>query len=147
MKKIFGIFVLILMISLMAFLIVSPLVNDHVARETVKELENIPLPAHTEYIESVNKAAKLVGCGNGMQYFGAILIKSELSMEELTEYYSNYAEKEWECIVEKQVGTTIEALDSPLLSFQTEADGDHYYIVYSWGENDTIFHDFDIRGH
>lgn len=145
--KILGVFVLISIVSLMVILLAASIVNDHVAKETVKELEKIPLPDHTEYIESVNKAGKLVGCGNGMQYFGAILIKSELSMEELKAYYSNYAEKEWECVVENQIGTDINAVDDPFLSFETDAQGDNYYIVYTWGDNDTIFYDLDIRGH
>lgn len=145
--KILGVFVLISIVSLMVILLAASIVNDHVAKEIVKELEKIPLPDHTEYIESVNKAGKLVGCGNGMQYFGAILIKSELSMEELKAHYANYAEKEWECVVENQIGTDINAVDDPFLSFETDAQGDNYYIVYTWGDNDTIFYDLDIRGH
>lgn len=145
--KILGVFVLISIVSLMVILLAASIVNDHVAKEIVKELEKIPLPDHTEYIESVNKAGKLVGCGNGMQYFGAILIKSELSMEELKAHYANYAEKEWECVVENQIGTDINAVDDPFLSFETDVQGDNYYIVYTWGDNDTIFYDLDIRGH
>lgn len=145
--KILGVFVLISIVSLMVILLAASIVNDHVAKEIVKELEKIPLPDHTEYIESVNKAGKLVGCGNGMQYFGAILIKSELSMEELKAHYANYAEKEWECVVENQIGTDINVVDDPFLSFETDVQGDNYYIVYTWGDNDTIFYDLDIRGH
>ena len=37
-----------------------------------------------------------------MQYFGAILIKSELSLEELDAYYSDYRRNEWEYLVEIQ---------------------------------------------
>ncbi len=143
--KVFGAVILILMISLFFFLITSPFVNDHVARKTLEQLTELPLPSGTEYVESLCKASKLVGCGNGMQYFGAILIKSELSYEELRDYYSNFAEYEWECVVENQVGTKIKAVDDPWLSFKTE--GDNYYIVYSWGSNHTIFDEFDIRGY
>ena len=41
------------------------------------ELVHFRLPKNTELIESIYKAGKLVGNGNGMQYFGVILIKSE----------------------------------------------------------------------
>ena len=48
-----------------------------------KELCETPLPEKTELIESISRAGKLTGNGNGMQYFGAILIRSDLSLEEL----------------------------------------------------------------
>lgn len=73
--------------------------------------------------------------------------QKELSYEELRDYYSNFAEYEWECVVENQGGTKIKAVDDPWLSFKTEAEGDNYYIVYSWGSNHTIFDEFDIRGY
>lgn len=145
--KTFAILVLILIISLFVLLAATPLVNDHVARKTLKELTDLPLPDDTEYIESVWKAAKIIGNGNGMQYLGAMLIRSELSEEELRDYYSDFAEHEWECVVEKQVGTDIIISQYTGLSFQTDVEGDNYYIVYSWGHTDTIFYYLDIRGH
>ena len=147
MKKVFVIIVVTVALFCLSVLIAAPIVNDHVAKKTAKELADLPLPADTEWIESVYKAGKLVGNGNGMQYFGAILIKSELSLEELQEYYSEFAESEWECIVENQIDTEIRIGAHPRLTFQSDIEGDHYYIVYSWGENHTIFHVLDLRGH
>lgn len=60
-----------------------PLINNHTAYEVEKALCEIPLPEETEWIESLLQTGKLMGNGNGMQYFGAILIRSELSLEEL----------------------------------------------------------------
>ncbi len=65
-----------------------PLINNHTAYKVEKALCEIPLPEETELIESLSQAGKLTGNGNGMQYFGAILIRSELSLEELDIYYS-----------------------------------------------------------
>ena len=65
-----------------------PLINNHTAYKVEKALCEIPLPEETELIESLSQAGKLTGNGNGMQYFGAILIRSELSLEELDAYYS-----------------------------------------------------------
>lgn len=146
MKKVLAIVVLIAVIFLSA-LICTPAVNDNTAKETANELLDIPLPDHTEFVETVYKAGKLVGNGNGMQYFGAILIKSELSLEELKEYYLSFSENEWECIVEKQTGTDIKVIEHGRLTFKTDIEGDNYYIVYSWGENDAVFGEWDIRGH
>lgn len=146
MKKVLAIVVLIAVIFLSA-LIYTPVVNDNTAKETANELLDIPLPDHTEFVETVYKAGKLVGNGNGMQYFGAILIKSELPLEELKEYYLSFSENEWECIVEKQTGTDIKVIEHGRLTFKTDIEGDNYYIVYSWGENDAVFGEWDIRGH
>ena len=77
-----------------------PLINNHTAYKVEKALCEIPLPEETELIESLSQAGKLTGNGNGMQYFGAILIRSELSLEELETYYSDYRSNEWECLVE-----------------------------------------------
>lgn len=147
MKKVFVGIILTVALICFSVLIAAPFVNDNVAKKTAKELADLPLPANTEWIESVYKAGKLVGNGNGMQYFGAILIKSELSLEELQEYYSEFAESEWKCIVENQTDTEVRITEHPRLKWKTDIEGDHYYIVYSWGDNHTIFHELDIRGH
>ena len=119
-------FFLLAMFMLLALLIAAPMVNDHKAKKTADKLADLPLPDKTEYIEQAYKAGKLVGNGNGMQYFGAVLIKSELSAEELQEYYLRFATNDEDCV---------------------DILGDNYYMVYSWGDNPTIFHSFDIRGH
>ena len=56
-----------------------PLINNHTAYKVEKTLCEIPLPEETELIESLSQAGKLTGNGNGMQYFGAILVKSVAS--------------------------------------------------------------------
>ena len=78
-----------------------PLINNHTAYKVEKTLCEIPLPEETELIESLSQAGKLTGNGNGMQYFGAILIRSDLSLEELDAYYSRYRSNEWECLVKQ----------------------------------------------
>lgn len=88
-----------------------PLINNYTAYKVEKALCEIPLPEETELIESLSQAGKLTGNGNGMQYFGAILIRSELSLEELDAYYSDYRSNEWEYLVETQEGQPIEVID------------------------------------
>lgn len=143
-----GIIVLAVAIIFLSVLIAAPIVNDNIAKKTANELVDLPLPNNTEYVESIHKAGKLVGNGNGMQYFGAILIKSDLSLDELKEYYLQFADSEWKCIVENQINKNVEIMDEhTTLTFKTDIKGNNYYIVYSWGDNDTIFHELDIRGH
>ncbi len=140
-------FFLLAVFMFLALLIAAPMVNDHKAKKTAGKLADLPLPDKTEYIEQAYKAGKLVGNGNGMQYFGAVLIKSELSAEELQEYYLRFATNDEECVVEPQVSAEIKIIEHEQLRFSTDILGDNYYMVYSWGNNPTIFHSFDIRGH
>lgn len=124
-----------------------PLINNHAAYKVEKALCEIPLPKETELIESLSQAGKLTGNGNGMQYFGAILIRSELSLEELEAYYSDYRSNEWEYLVEIQEGQSIEVIDHGGLQFSEEIKGSGYYIIYSWGSGDFLLKELDMRGH
>lgn len=58
-----------------AFLfLLAPVLNDGAAKRTAEEIADLPLPARSELVEIAYKAGKLTGNGNGMQYFGAILL-------------------------------------------------------------------------
>ncbi len=124
-----------------------PLINNFQAYKVKKELSDIPLPEQTQIVESISRAGKLSGNGNGMQYFGAILIRSDLSLEELKAYYSGYSKNERNGpFVEKQDSQKIDAVDAQT-EFATCIDSQDCYIVYLWGDNDSAILDLDIRGH
>ena len=110
----------------------------------------LSLPDKTEIVDALSSAGKLIGNGNGMQFFGAILIKSELTLEELNNFYSKYRENEWSYIVEKQVSNNIAFIEHRDLKFKAlKVDEQliNYYIVYTWGSSDYPLSDLDIRGH
>lgn len=134
-------------IVLIGGVISIPLINNHTAYKVEKTLCEIPLPEETELIESLSQAGKLTGNGNGMQYFGAILIRSDLSLEELDAYYSGYRSNEWECLVETQEGQSIDVIDHETLNFGKEINDAGYYIVYSWESENSLLKELDIRGH
>lgn len=134
-------------VVLIGSVISIPLINNHTAYKMEKALCEIPLPEETELIESLSQAGKLTGNGNGMQYFGAILIKSELSLEELETYYSDYRSNEWEYFVEIQEGQSIKVIEHKALQFSEEIEDSGYYIVYSWGSGNSLLKELDIRGH
>ncbi len=81
--------------SFVFFEMIGRVANNDIANEVENTLRETPLPEETELLDSVSMAGKLVGNGNGMQYFGAILLESELSLEELNDYYSEYRQNEW----------------------------------------------------
>lgn len=150
MKK--AVFIMAVIMAVMAaalalFALSIPIVNDRVAVKTAESVKNIELPDNTEYIETFSEAAKLVGNGNGMQYLGGILIKSGLSLDELQRYYAQFAENEWEYIVERQTGQEIGFVEHGSVRLSAEIEDDTYFIVYSWGSNDSVFSILDIRGH
>ena len=137
--------VVIAMVLLVGFSASIPLVNDHTARNIEKQLVEVDLPANTELIESLSKAGKLVGNGNGMQYFGAILLRSEKTLDELTAYYS---QKCTNISVKEQKTQKVACLEHCELSFKTHIpEIDNYYIVYLFGSGNSPFSDLDIRGH
>ena len=81
------------------FLISIPRVNDHIAKHTMTELAQVPMPEQTKCIEKVSAAGKLSGNGNGMQYLGALLVKSNLSLKDLKKYYAANTPRKWYCDV------------------------------------------------
>ena len=74
-------------------------------------------------------------------------IRSDLSLEELDAYYSDYRSNEWEYLVETQEGKPIEVIDHGTLQFTEEIKDSGYYIVYSWGSGNSLLEELDIRGH
>lgn len=125
-----------------------PLLNNYSAWKVERKLCETPLPEHTERMDSLSQAGKLTGNGNGMQYFGAMLIRSELSLEELRTYYAGYAGDEWEYLVERQKGASVDVIEHGYVHFSENADGDDYYIVYSWGNGiNSLLEEIDLRGH
>lgn len=141
-----------IVVALMLVLLIVgiPVENDLIASGVSKRLKNTPLPENTEIIDYASKAGKLVGSGNGMQYFGAILLKSQLSRETLDYYYSQYCENDWGILVSEQQSSEIKFIEHGFLEFDSlkdTVDFNGYYIVYSWGYNNNSLLDLDLRGH
>ena len=152
-----------IIVSVVAFLIaLSPIavylgivfVNNGIANHVEKELKNYPLPEDTIFFGSISLAGKLVGNGNGMQYMGSILVISDLTEEELYDFYSeafHYIE------VRKQETQKIDFLNSSEYSFELFGDPEHHdhYSITCWGspgdlgmgEFVTTLLDMDLRGH
>lgn len=147
MKRTLGVILALLFAGLLTLIIGSPIKNDMEAKKVANAIKECALPERTQLLDTVSAAGKLVGNGNGMQYFGAILIKSELSLDELKEYYGKLASDEFHNIVEKQESNTIDFIEHEPLSFDAECDYEDTYIVYSWGNYSGIASEFDLRGH
>lgn len=133
-------------VLLLLFAVVIPIVNNAIALGVEKDLKKLSLPEKTELVETTSIAGKVVGNGNGMQYFGALLIKSDLPAEELQTYYVDL-----DCAVEPQLSADIAMVgNGKELSFRHENYDGAYYIVYRWGNAPKWIRDLldtDLRGH
>ena len=147
MKKIKKILLIIFITLLLLFFICIPITNNLIAARVESKIKDIPLPKDTEIIDSISIAGKLTGNGNGMQYFGAILIKSNLDIIELENYYKSYRKNEWSLNIKKQDTTHIDVIDHGEYSFSSRGSLDNCYIIYSWKSNKLDILSLDIRGH
>ncbi|WP_339290161.1 hypothetical protein [Paenibacillus sp. FSL E2-0201] len=150
MKKTFIIILIIAVVALILPIVSTPFINNYIAYSTKKNLMELSLPDKTERVDALSSAGKLMGNGNGMQFFGAILIKSEQTLEQLNNFYAKYRENDWSYIVEKQVSNNIAFIEHRDLKFKAlKADEKlvNYYIVYTWGSSNYPLSDLDIRGH
>jgi len=148
MKKITAIFSAAVLL-IIVFNVVIAVINNGIADSVRKDLIKTPLPENTQIISSASAAGKVVGNGNGMQYFGAVLVKSELPLEQLELYYSKY---NYEVAV--QTDKQINVIDHGSYSFNIKGDGEltDHYIVYGFGHLkkgnfSDILEQFDLRGH
>lgn len=68
--------------------ILAPMpVNNIIAGNLERQLRDCPLPPGTRLVDSASIAGRLYGNGNGMQWHGYLLVESDLSVEELAEWY------------------------------------------------------------
>lgn len=154
LKRVLRKFVIIMIILLIFTGVAIVIANNYIADKIEKELVHYQMPENTEVVDSLSIAGKITGSGNGMQYMGAILVKSELSEEDLKTYYS----REFEFIeVRKQISPELEFDISGNYSFDSELkleEGNYFSIICWDSERKEIFGDFiskllelDIRGH
>lgn len=129
-----------------------PVANNAVALSVQRRLESLPLPEHTTLEEATSVAGKLAGSGNGMQYFGAVLLHSELSLEELSAHYIPHRQNLFDCVVEKQTGAEICPQGEGLVqavAFSASPEEEGWYVLYSWGSAPKGLKgwlDLDLRG-
>ena len=123
-----------------------PLVNNACAAANRKQLETLSLPAGTARVETISYTGRLIGEGDGVQFWAAMLIESTQPFAQLESYYTSLG-----CFIQKQRGVTVDRVDNNVLhaemSFDTILDADKtYYIVYKWGKGIPPFTWLDIRG-
>ena len=151
-KRIFTILLIAIFILPVISYIGIVITNNYIADKIEKDLVSYQLPSNTKMVDSVSVAAKLTGSGNGMQYMGAILVESDLSAEELKEYYSI----EFDFIeVNIQETPNLDFIQNVSFNADIESGDKTYYSIICWDDNRremlgnliSELLDFDIRGH
>ena len=49
--------------------------------------------------------------------------------------------------MEKQTDKQISFIEHGTISFNSDINGDNYYVVFSWRSTNSIFSELDLRGH
>lgn len=121
--------------------------NDAVARSVADRLSALPLPPGAERVAVASKAGKLVGNGNGMQYLGAMLIRSDASPETIAAFYGTQGEIGSGISVTRRVDLR-EGEGSVAADLVGASDRPDEHVVSAWDEPPSWVHDeFDLRGH
>ena len=142
-----------LMLAIAVFLLTAalavPIANNAIAYGMEKELLALPLPEGATVVSSVSVAGKLIGNGNGMQYFAAVLLESDRPLAELQEHFAAYAEKnDRPYLVVRQEGERIAAVENQTLTFRKTAENG--YVLYFYDNSRRPMQgwlDLDLRGH
>lgn len=124
-------------VLLLIFAVVIPMVNNAIALGVENRLKALPLPEGATQIASVSAAGDLTDANYGMQYFGAILIQSDLPVLDIIDFYNPYRHELMDCMVEKQSDATVtingKTLNDGKVRFTIENVGANAYMIYSWG--------------
>lgn len=141
LKRIIIVFCLILAISILPWF-VNPIINNIRLAQFSRQIYSHSLPRQTQLLEKQCICGKLNGNGDGMDFLATILIKSDLSLEELQRYYSF-------ATVIKQEGIILnsEYLENGEIRYSKLKDVTNfkdYYVVFIFDGGYPAL--FDIRG-
>lgn len=161
MKKMWLLIPVILILVILLPWIIAPVSNDFSLHQFSKQLYDYPLPPHTQIVEKQQACGKLNGNGNGMDFLAAVLLKSDLPSDELSEYYAKagfqHAKNKNPGSEDKVVSEIVKPASSALKSRYLEnkeiifeklknvSSYSDYSIVLLYDGGYSA--DFDIRGH
>ena len=151
MRKFKNVLMVIIVAAMFIVLVAIPftiaIVNDLLAAHALNDIKALPLPENSKILSEYAVAGKVSGNGNGMQYFGAILIESEQDLASLQEHYHDVG-SEYFISVKEQKSDMIDVLNR-LHYFDgvDDCDFENCYIVYGYGKGGNWFLDLDLRGH
>jgi len=140
-----GLIATIILISLVAIspFIIFPILNSIEAAKLARTVQNKELPEKTAIVEVISGVGNIAGTGNNTSLWAGMLIKTELTEEEICSFYHhNNVQK----VDERNKRTSIMFLvSSDFHALENISVYDGYYIV-EWTD-DAVSSFFDLRGH
>ena len=154
-KKILLITLVVLIAIIITLGVTIRIANNSIAKGLEKELLACEHPTEIEIIESISVAGKMMGNGNGMQWFGIILVKSGMDENMLSDWYKSHVttEDNETVFVLKQKSDSVFDYKAPY--FKNYPGGNDIYKVcllrnLAVGAESTIWEsllNWDLRGH
>ena len=157
LKRILILIPIIIILIIVSPFVICPIINDISLNSFSKQLDDLESRQDITFIEKQSICGKLNGNGNGMDYLACLLVKSDLSADELNSLYYNpnfkTAKKGSNSIVDFEV---VPITQNKLISKYLEhgeiifdklssvSDYSNYFalVIYDGGYSA----DFDIRG-
>ncbi len=149
-RRAIRVIMVVLAVVLLVMGLAVPIANNAIAMGVAREMEALSLPADTSIIETASLAGRFNNPAGSVQYFGALLIKSDESIKELRAHYVGYNEDlRVTYRVEPQRGQEITVLGEANLAFRKTVGEDGYYILYTIRTGGNALQwwlDMDVRG-
>jgi len=153
MKHLKRLAILLLVLSPVLIYMSVSAVNDRIAESLTDALLAVPLPPETKLLDSQTIAGRQYGNGNGMQYFGMLLVSSDLSADELLSHYKSHLPDAESLDVERQESQMIPGNMDYMFEYW-ENDRPNYRVTLArWsvsGAENSLWEGLlncDIRGH
>lgn len=130
------------------FCVSIPLVNDAYARGLERALLETPLPERTERVDSLSRAGRFAGAGNGMEYLGAMLVRSDLPLDRLASYYRGAGDERGLRVSVRAASERTDSRFEPGAEFGRDLAAPDLFLVTSTGSGPGgLYEQLDLRGH
>ena len=141
---------IVLAVVLLVMGLAVPIMNNAIAMGDARTLKALSSTETDTVLETTSQAGRFNGTAGHVQYFAAMLIRSDRSLEELRTYYAaNNKDLGIVYRVAEQKGQEITVMDGVSLAFRENVGESGYYIVYTLrtgGNAAQWWLDMDVRG-
>ena len=148
-RRVIRVLMIVIAAVLLLIGVAVPMINNAIAYGIEKELRALPLPEGTELVVSGSAAQRYSGTGSGIEYLGALLLRTDMTREELAAFYAPYVTALDTCTVVPADGRQV--LGREVFSAKAEGAGDGYLVVYTlkdtYGLPLRSLLETDTRGH
>lgn len=138
MRHVIRVTMIAIALILLFWALVLPIINNAVALGIENKLkDDLAKEEHLRIVDSISAAGRFSPFSKDMQYFGAVLVQSDLSEAELEAYFEeSLFDKKYNCVVEKQTSAEISLSKTHsrvALTFDKFPEGT-CYIIYRWDQ-------------